>query len=60
MFGLTRRAWLMSVAAALAAGCGSDSGTQPKTTLSEQEKQQLKDLDQQRQDEWGTAGKKKK
>jgi hypothetical protein len=35
------------------AGCGPSSSQPTKDTLSDQEKQQVKDLDQQRQDEWG-------
>ena len=33
-------------------GCGSDD-TAPKQSLSEIEKQQIKELNQQRQEEWG-------
>jgi len=36
----------------IAAGCGG-SPPQPKTDLSEQEKQQVRELNEQRMDEWG-------
>jgi hypothetical protein len=36
----------------MAAGCGGSS-SQPKTDLSEQEKQQVRELNEQRMDEWG-------
>jgi hypothetical protein len=36
----------------LVCGCG-ESAPQPKTDLNEQEKQQVRELNQQRMDEWG-------
>jgi len=37
----------------LVSGCGGESSTPPKKDLSEQEKQQIKDLNEQRAQEWG-------
>jgi len=50
---------LIASVTALAVGCGSSEPTGPKETLSDKEKQQVKDLNQQRQDEWGGTNKKK-
>jgi hypothetical protein len=41
----------------LTAGCGGEPSTPPKTDLSEQEKEQIKDLNQQRAQEWGSKKK---
>lgn len=51
---------LLALAVALSAGgCGSTEPTGPKQTLSEQDKQQIKELDEQREQEWGPAKKTK-
>ena len=42
-------AWLL--AACCAIGCSEDSAT-PKSTLSDQDKQQIEELDKQRAEEW--------
>ena len=57
---MRRTSWRFGVLALavglwFAAGCGSEPATTPKLELSEQEKQQLKQLDEQRQKEWGGA-----
>jgi hypothetical protein len=38
-------------------GCGTEPTSPIKGELSEQEKQQIKELNEQRQDEWGRKGK---
>ena len=45
------------VSALLTAGCGGEASTPPKTDLSEQEKEQIKDLNEQRAQEWGSKKK---
>lgn len=55
----TFRLALGGIVAALAVGCGSSEPTGPKETLSDKEKQQVKDLNDQRQSEWGSTNKKK-
>jgi uncharacterized protein YceK len=49
-------AWLLVVLAGLA-GCGSSETTTVKKDLSEEEKQQLRELNEQRASEWGTKRK---
>lgn len=45
----------------LAIGCGSEpEQTAPKETLTDKEKQQVQDLNKQRQDEWGSTKTKNK
>lgn len=55
----TFRLALTGFVVAAVVGCGSPDPTGPKENLSDQDKQQVKDLNQQRQDEWGTTNKKK-
>lgn len=50
----------VALVALVLAGCGSNEARDPKQTLSEKEQKQVKELQQQRQDEWGGTGKKKK
>ena len=53
--------WRTSITAVLVGcgfGCGSQESMQPKTQLNADEQQQLRELDKQRQQEWGTTGKK--
>jgi hypothetical protein len=52
---------LIALGLLTAAGCGGYEPAPPKTAgeLSEQEKQQLKELDEQRAQEWGGAPKRK-
>lgn len=38
-------------------GCGGESSTPPKSDLTEQDKQQIKDLNEQRASEWGSKKK---
>lgn len=55
------RCLLLAAAVVVAAGCGSSEPTTgPKETITEPEKQQVKDLNQQRQEEWGSTNKAKK
>ena len=51
-------AW--AVALTTVAGCGGEAPTPPKTAadLTEQEKQQIRELNEQRAQEWGTPKKK--
>jgi hypothetical protein len=51
-------AWV--VVLTFVAGCGAESPTPPKTAadLTEQEKQQIRELNEQRAQEWGTPKKK--
>jgi hypothetical protein len=51
-------AW--AVALTIVAGCGGEAPTPPKTAadLTEQEKQQIRELNEQRAQEWGTPKKK--
>jgi hypothetical protein len=44
---------LTVVAVFAVVGCGAEPTTSIKDELSEQEKQQIKELNEQRQDEWG-------
>ena len=53
------RCLLLASATAVALGCGSSEPTGPKENLDDKQKQQVKDLNQQRQDEWGGTNKKK-
>ncbi len=47
---------LFVLAPIVALGCGSDpEPTGPKETLTEKEKQQVQDLNKQRQDEWSST-----
>lgn len=55
----TLRLALGGIVAALAVGCSNTEPTGPKETLSDKEKQQVKELNQQRQSEWGSTSKKK-
>lgn len=48
--------WLLAILGGLA-GCGSSETTTVKKDLSEEEKQQLRELNEQRASEWGTKGK---
>lgn len=43
---------LLVIVVLFSGGCG-DSAPAPKTDLNEQEKQQIRELNQQRVDEWG-------
>lgn len=55
------RSLVLALAVPTAAGCGSSEPTGVKENLDEKAQQQIKDLDDQRQDEWeSTKGKKKK
>jgi uncharacterized lipoprotein YmbA len=47
--------WILVASAFGLAGCGSGAPTAPKVELSEQEKQQIQELNAQRQREWGGA-----
>jgi PBP1b-binding outer membrane lipoprotein LpoB len=40
-----------------AAGCGSSEPTGPKENLNDKDKQQIEELNEQRQDEWKTTPK---
>jgi hypothetical protein len=53
------RCLLLATATAVAVGCGSSEPTGTKETINDKEKQQVKDLHQQRQEEWGSTNKKK-
>jgi hypothetical protein len=46
-----------AISVLLIVGCSGESSTPPKTDLSEQEKEQIKDLNQQRAQEWGSKKK---
>lgn len=47
---------VLFVAACLfVAGCGNDDPTGPKTSLDDKEKQQIEELNQQRESEWGPS-----
>jgi hypothetical protein len=48
-----RTLWLVLGGLLLAAGCGEPATTAPKTDLSEKEKQQIRELNEQRAQEWG-------
>jgi hypothetical protein len=52
------RGILLVTAGAVATGCGSSEPTGTKENLDDKGKQQVKDLNQQRQDEWGGKNKK--
>jgi PBP1b-binding outer membrane lipoprotein LpoB len=45
------------LAAVFASGCGSSDPTGPKENLTDADKQQVEELNQQRQDEWKTTPK---
>lgn len=49
---------LVLAAAVAAVGCGSSEPTGPKENLSEKEKQQIRELNEQRQQEWSPAKRK--
>jgi hypothetical protein len=49
---------LIIAIALVTAGCGGEASIPPKSGLSEQEKEQIKDLNEQRAQEWGPAKKK--
>jgi outer membrane biogenesis lipoprotein LolB len=50
---LARAALVLAAGALLLSGCGGESSTPPKQDLSEQDKQQIKELQEQRTQEWG-------
>lgn len=50
---------IFSLSAAVFAGCGGTTESGPKQELTEPEKQQVKDLNEQRSDEWKGTTKKK-
>jgi hypothetical protein len=52
VFSLLMFAFLLSV------GCGQRESPQPKTGLSEKEKQQIRELNQQRASEWSSTRRK--
>ncbi|MBN9122060.1 MAG: hypothetical protein J0I06_23450 [Planctomycetes bacterium] len=54
------RCLLLVSVVAVTIGCGSSEPTGPKENLNDKEKQQVKDLQQQRRDEWGSTNKKSK
>jgi hypothetical protein len=55
----TLRLALAGLVVAFFVGCGNSEPTAAKETLSDKDKEQLKQLNQQRQDEWGSTNKKK-
>lgn len=58
---MSNRPWILLpvvVLALVVAGCGSSKDIPPKQTLSEKEKQQVKELNEQREQEWGGPKKK--
>lgn len=48
------------VATLAAVGCGGDDSAGPKQSLTEKDQQHVKQLNDQRADEWGSTNKKKK
>ena len=54
------RCLLLASVAAVAIGCGNSEPTGPKENLGDKDKQQIKELNQQRQSEWGSTNKKPK
>lgn len=55
----TLRSAVLALAAVAATGCGKSEPAGPKETLNEKEKQQVQDLQDQRQQEWGGTKQKK-
>jgi hypothetical protein len=60
MLRIATRCALLALATALVtAGCGPSEPTGPKETLTDKEKQQIEELNKQRQEEWGVKKKDK-
>jgi hypothetical protein len=52
------RYYLLAALLLIAAGCGRRESEQPKVDLSEKEKQQIRELNEQRASEWSSTRKK--